>query len=721
MGVYAQTDYIKRGPFVSIWDTTKTGTGASGVTTIILPLLPAGSYAFYVDWGDGKSDYIDTWNSIKATHNYTASGIYTIKIRGMVNGFFQNSYGNTVDSCKLISITSWGCLNFKSLSQLYPPVTFRGCGNLNLNGLTDTPRLDNATDLQYLLNSQSINTVAFINSWDVSKIKNFYWMLPSGLWNDDISNWNVSSATDMSYMFTNRSAFNRPLSNWERTTPDVSTLANVKNMEGMFAGNSMTFNQDIGSWNVSGVTNFSSMFYVNEFFNNGGSSSINNWNTISATTMALMFQSSSAAITGFNQPIGNWNVSNVTSMSQMFSRRASFNQPLEAWNVSNVIYMNSMFEGAAAFNQPLAGWERNTPGNTSTMANVKYITSMFSSYGIGSSFNQPIGNWNTIGVEQMSNTFSGASSFNQPLNQWNTSNVLDMSGTFRDALEFNQPINQWDTSKVTLMSLMFYGALKFNQPIGNWNTSLVQYMNNMFTNAKKFNQPVETWNVSSLKGVSGMFGASFTDMEFNQPLGGWERSTPGNTSTTANITSFSNMFSVYTGGTGSSAFQQYIGNWNVSGVSGSTGFGSFMLGKTITTFPSTYLDNIYNGWITKKLSTYAGTGSFGALNFGIAKYTAAATQGRSLLTRAASLLPIVSVTNNGSGLIRIGATGHGLVTSNKAFIYDVTGTTEANGLWTITYVSANTLDLQGSTFTNAYVSGGSLRTGYGWAIIDGGI
>lgn len=67
---------------------------------------------------------------------------------------------------------------------------------------------------------------------------------------------------------------------------------------------------------------------------------------------------------------------------------------------------------------------------------------------------------------------------------------------------------------------------------------------------------------------------------------------------------------------------------------------------------------------------------------------------------------ITGAANNGSGLIRITATSHGYSTGDRVIVDAVGGTTEANGLWTITNISANTFDLQGSTFTNAYTSGG---------------
>ena len=69
---------------------------------------------------------------------------------------------------------------------------------------------------------------------------------------------------------------------------------------------------------------------------------------------------------------------------------------------------------------------------------------------------------------------------------------------------------------------------------------------------------------------------------------------------------------------------------------------------------------------------------------------------------------VAGAADNGLGLVRI-TTGaaHGFATGTVVAITGIVGTTEANGTWTITVISATTFDLQGSTFANAYSSGGS--------------
>jgi hypothetical protein len=83
---------------------------------------------------------------------------------------------------------------------------------------------------------------------------------------------------------------------------------------------------------------------------------------------------------------------------------------------------------------------------------------------------------------------------------------------------------------------------------------------------------------------------------------------------------------------------------------------------------------------------------------------------------------ITGAANNGSGLIRITATAHGYSTGNKVDVGKILGTTEANKPgWTITVIDANTFDLQGSAFVNAYVSGGVANLAFVMSNIIGAI
>lgn len=68
---------------------------------------------------------------------------------------------------------------------------------------------------------------------------------------------------------------------------------------------------------------------------------------------------------------------------------------------------------------------------------------------------------------------------------------------------------------------------------------------------------------------------------------------------------------------------------------------------------------------------------------------------------------ISGAADNGAGLVRLTvASTTGWTTGDIKDVASVGGTTEANGTWTITVVDGTHIDLQGSTFANAYTSGG---------------
>ena len=92
----------------------------------------------------------------------------------------------------------------------------------------------------------------------------------------------------------------------------------------------------------------------------------------------------------------------------------------------------------------------------------------------------------------------------------------------------------------------------------------------------------------------------------------------------------------------------------------------------------------------------------------LSQYDLVTKEGQTIQANSAKFT-ITGAANNGSGLIRITASGHGLKTGDRAFIASVNGTVEANNSpsntsWPVTWVSSSTFDLIGSTFTNAFTS-----------------
>jgi len=221
----------------------------------------------------------------------------------------------------------------------------------------------------------------------------------------DISSWDVSSATAMTYMFSGASAFNQDLSSW-----DVSS---VINMAYMFS-NALAFNQDISGWNVSNVTRMDYMFFNTSVFNQDLSS----WNISSVTSIASMFNQTVAFNNG--GVALNWGnkTANVDNMSQVFRLADAFNQDVSSWDVSSVINMQIMFYQSPFNNGGVAlNWGNKT-------ANVQNMSTMFRE----TPFNQDISGWNVGSVTDMGNMFRSATAFDQNISGWNVNNVTTAIG-----------------------------------------------------------------------------------------------------------------------------------------------------------------------------------------------------------------------------------------------------------------------------------------------------
>lgn len=368
-------------------------------TSVTLPLVPTGNYNFIVDWGDGTSDKITTWNQPETQHTYrvsdrasdTADGgirggvkpalratTYTITITGTIEGFsFIQSIDNVFNSAnKLVSIDNIGSLKLGNNGGY-----FYGCSILeSISGTFDLIGITNMSNMFY--SCSSLKRVDGIGSWNVSNVTDMSHMFDMAIqFNQDISSWNVSSVTDMSYMFNGYIQNDAGVGPFDPGGIKVIGIGGDVIIDGpinaLSKGNN--FNQNISSWNVSSVTNMSSMFASAIYFNQP----LNNWNVSSVTNMSNMFNNA----TSFNQDISSWNVSSVTNMNSMFAQSMSkfytktFNQDISSWNISNVTDMSLFMSGKSTENYSyydnlLNAWSLLTlqPNITWDMDSIEYTS-----------------------------------------------------------------------------------------------------------------------------------------------------------------------------------------------------------------------------------------------------------------------------------------------------------------------------------------------------------
>ena len=409
--VYYNASFASISPdFVSTWDTTQAGSASD---TIVLPMTAGNT----VDWGDGTINALNT-------HTYAVGGVYTVTIAGVINTFRFNNSG---DKAKIIDVSNWGGF------ELYTSSTFYGCSNLDISA-TDAPTIT-TTNLSNTFRNCTSLVSPNLSSWDISSVQSLGSSYIQGMFtsctaldNPDLSGWDTSNVVYMRAVFYGCSVFNSPsISNWDVSS--VISFGNATSNWAMF-GNCTLFNQPL-NWNI---------------------------NTTSAVHMGNMFYNASA----FNQDISGWNVSSVTTMIAMFRSCSDFNQNLGAWNTGLVTTMTQMFQYATSFNNGGSPDIDNWDVSSVVIFGNSYNRAMFLG---ATSFNQPIGSWDTSSMQDATAMFSGATSFNQPIGNWDTTNLLKAGGSgetnwgmFYNASAFDQDISGWDVNQITKFSSFMTGV-----------------------------------------------------------------------------------------------------------------------------------------------------------------------------------------------------------------------------------------------------------------------
>jgi len=232
--------------FVFTIDTENTSSGSSLNTQFMMPLVFEGSYNATVNWGDGSSDTITSYNQQEVTHTYSSAGQYEISIEGTIEGWKFNNAG---DRLKMLDVKQWGVLDLSTSAAFY------GCTNLDASA-TDAPTVSSTSF--YRMFRECTNFNGAIGNWDISTVTNlqecFYF---ATTFNKSLNSWNVSNVTSLFSTFRECPSFDQDLNSWD--------TSNAESMYRTFY-NCSQFNGDIYSWDTTNVENMQQMFYNCDLF-----------------------------------------------------------------------------------------------------------------------------------------------------------------------------------------------------------------------------------------------------------------------------------------------------------------------------------------------------------------------------------------------------------------------------------------------------------------------
>ena len=179
-------------PPVAFTFSVNTANAGSASNQFQLPLVSSGTISMDVDWGDGTTDTITSYNQAETLHTYVSSGIYTIAITNEVRGWKFNNGG---DKLKMLDISQWNEFNFTK------GFTFYGCSNLTCSA-TDIPTIESSDSLFMFRMCTSFN--GDISGWDITSITSMYGMFNTATsFDQNLGVWNMSSVTNLGDFLTN--------------------------------------------------------------------------------------------------------------------------------------------------------------------------------------------------------------------------------------------------------------------------------------------------------------------------------------------------------------------------------------------------------------------------------------------------------------------------------------------------------------------------------------
>ena len=213
---------------------------------------------------------------------------------------------------------------------------FSDCSSLtsvNMSGWNTS----NVTNMSYMFNGcSSMPSLDFVKSFDTSKVTSFQSMFCgcSSVKSFDLAGWNTANVTDMSDMFQSTGVTSLDFSNWGWNT------SNVTNMSYMFDDCPSLTSLDVSSFNTSKVTTMQSMFMNCPSLK---SLNVSGFDTSNVTTMQGIFIGCSSLV---SLDLSSWDMSNTTNTNTMFTNDRSLHVvKTPSNNASDIIFNVNVNDG----------------------------------------------------------------------------------------------------------------------------------------------------------------------------------------------------------------------------------------------------------------------------------------------------------------------------------------------------------------------------------------
>ncbi len=392
----------------------------SGVEkTITINRISKNADPVTVDWGDGQTEQLTFTGNAVVSHTYNSGNVGTTENpissfgkeddTGIITGIYYNVVGFDVD---LLSIEQWG-------QGAYSTYNFSRCYNFQLNAIDK------------------------IDASNMTSFGNMFLDCTAFTGNESMKDWDTSTITAMNQMFRNCPNFNVSALNWD--------VSNVTNSSIMFynaggAGTTGVFNGRLDNWDFSAGTSLSNFMHGQRSFN--------------------------------NDSVSSWNVSNITNFSSMFKECSVLNQDLNNWDVSSAVNLNGIFYNCTVMNGNISTWDTR---NVTIMSNT-FRASGFNTSNAGFNTNANNIYWNTSNVANMSLCFYGIQQQITSISNWDTSSVTNFSNFAAQAVNFDGDVQSWNVSQCSNFATMFSSTASFSRDLSSWNVSNGTNFNNMLNN-----------------------------------------------------------------------------------------------------------------------------------------------------------------------------------------------------------------------------------------------